>query len=1232
MNSKAEGLNTAPIDRQLNNSIDEDYPSKILKARIALLSTAIGGPDHSSELDPPPYKLGDDCLACLKDLKRWFKLVDDKQARWDVAAAAAQFNVLTDDLMPILVEWENKSAQATKKARKSGKKVEDFFRNKTYHDKVALNALQLMVLMTWPLILTDQSTLNQVNHYSELKKHQLIYKKAILTVENGKVFKAAIRIALEVIKLDKILRSPKDNVILRLVLNFFRNVVAIEPSEITISSRKSLRKGINSVDMLPPNVSADDVSLNTVVESFERNKVFDFLLTLASSVGGEFDASFINVPLLELIFYLIKNVNHDVLFPSKSSSHVSSDIRTCDNKGLSKAGLELSQLLQREKELKKSVVRNTSTRHSRFGALLSIQTSNHQRLTISGGQDLLSDASALKKLDSRKKWNKRVTTKDETIEGLPSNFLNFNDEINYWNYSTIKIFQEFVKNFIESGFDTLLHSVTDHFTTEDDEMAIVHQIQYLLFYAWFVKYQMLQKKLNNMMSSNHSTCLKDTCLVLVFQLLRKAYEKKIWAVVHAGMIAFVNLLSFINSLEAEYEETTNYVQGRLFTDDKLLLLSSLPKTASNHSPAYIKSCINLTHVLLKSLNSLKTEMEGLTTKNDRATTLRNHNITEEEVVKLAQEEGIEFEEALETLASSLKQVRFNFNRVQRAYMAEGTIKTYMVFLHRFKELSDEDIKRAIQFLHHVFVLAKEESLLFRIDFLILLKDLLSPEGLPKQSRSRKHVSKFAHYFMLKLKERLQTSPSWYVSILFPTLNDKEVTYYQKYGKVKTYHDNISENGAVEPSIFKTSLFDGMNENIITDFKFGILVSTLIDDEKIECIEELITNLKRIYDIFHSWLLQNVATDTNENSSICEPFQTAIIGVQNALLSDSDFRALLKLIGFQIPLTKKDRCILPISIGMQKIELALSLIVKYHTTTFDTPNKLPSSTYLVRPEKATNANASFTDSVDFIDNSENLQITNNEQEDFYFQELGTSSIDAMSRHATKGTAVRTKTSKGKAKSKKKNSQRKRSSDGAEKAPDKGGDRHVIISKEFVSDSDDSDDEAMSPIFFENEMYLRWLLDKHGGLLPDAKYEMFARFCAERTSTGGNIGDKYTDLFDGPTPAIQELKRSESLSDRSLTHILLNQATTLENHSLEISGHRNKARQVSSDASNDLQLFESSDESEHLVYSSRDMKNADVKTLKQLDDDAGKNDETDEDDESMFAPLRKKSRVVFIEDED
>lgn len=101
-------------DLQQGTTNAADFSLTVLRARIALLATAIGGPDYTSQIDPPPYKLGDDCLACLKDLKRWFKLVDDQQKRWDVAMAVAEYRILTDDLLPILIDWENKCSPCSK--------------------------------------------------------------------------------------------------------------------------------------------------------------------------------------------------------------------------------------------------------------------------------------------------------------------------------------------------------------------------------------------------------------------------------------------------------------------------------------------------------------------------------------------------------------------------------------------------------------------------------------------------------------------------------------------------------------------------------------------------------------------------------------------------------------------------------------------------------------------------------------------------------------------------------------------------------------------------------------------------------------------------------------------------------------------------------------------------------------------------------------------------------------
>ncbi|CEP64347.1 Tof1p LALA0_S11e02036g [Lachancea lanzarotensis] len=1137
------------MEKTLKNEPQFADQSKILKARIALLSTAIGGPDHSSDADPPPYKIGDDCLACLKDLKRWFKLVDERQSRWDVAAAAAQYNILTDDLLPILISWENAYSAAAKRVRKSGGKIEEYIKNKEYHDRIALNALQLMVLMTWPLILTDQSTHNQVEHYSSLKKSQVIYKNAILSVENGKVLKAAVRLAVEVIKIEKRMRSAKDNVVLRLVLNFLRNVAAIEPSDLTLSNKKkTASKGINATDMLPPNVSKNDISLAAVIEAFNRNKVLGLLLTFSNSINQEFDAAFINVPLLELMFFLVKNVNHSVLYRKKSvESHTNKSVA---NKEHGLGGSDLSGLLQKEHEMKKNVIRNTSTRHSNFGTMLSIQTSDHRRLTVSGGQNLLNSDYALKKLDSRKKWNKRILTANESVEGLPSNFLSSDEETVYWNQSTGLTFRKFIEEFIRSGFNSVVSSVTDYFTTEDDKMVLVHQIEYLLFYSWFLKYSRIAKQNNDETDiSSISFALRDTALILVGQLLRKGMESKVWAVVHAGMIVYTELISLIESMgQNEFEiEAKEQVEYQLFQEERLKLFSSIPRTASNHSLSYVRGCVNLVHALFKVVERTSERQEK---QSQMSATENDASVVLEQAKNLAEEEGVELEEALELLESNTERTRVNFKKLQRSFANDNTIKTYISYLENFKELTDEDIKKCIQFLYRMFVSAEEESLLYRIDFMILLKDMLSPTGLPTISRARKHVTKFAAIFTSKLKVRLTKSPSWFVGILFPVIHDRETGHYQKYAEELSF--NIDR--VATPSVFKpTEELMGMSPSTTLDFKFGILVSTLIDREKQNSVEALLDNLQRSCAIMKTWLLDEALRGEMDSSTTGrEQFETTSSSVRKDLHRDSDFRALLKLCSYQLSRFENESCFLSTSCRIPDVETFIDLIMKYLNNPFDTPNGEPSSSYLHRPGDEGLATSDVSREMgERAADAEEVS----EEENEYFQSLTKDS-------STKGIDLND-SSRGIA-TKKKSSVRKRQTQRAgvkgvskikEKDPSSAVDdfrQREVTSAEIISDSDDSDDEFAHATFYENEMFMRFLLDKYHGSLPQHKFVQFAAFAQERINNAGKIVNDYTALFDGPVPSPSSLTATEAPGGKSLAPKL---AQIMENQIEDHIDHRN-----------------------------------------------------------------------------
>ena len=87
---------------------NETQAQKLLKAHISVLVSALGGPDHTSDIQPPPYKLGHDALACLKDIKRWIKAVDEKKNNYEVALACAETGLVPNDLLVILCQWEDK--------------------------------------------------------------------------------------------------------------------------------------------------------------------------------------------------------------------------------------------------------------------------------------------------------------------------------------------------------------------------------------------------------------------------------------------------------------------------------------------------------------------------------------------------------------------------------------------------------------------------------------------------------------------------------------------------------------------------------------------------------------------------------------------------------------------------------------------------------------------------------------------------------------------------------------------------------------------------------------------------------------------------------------------------------------------------------------------------------------------------------------------------------------------
>jgi replication fork protection complex subunit Tof1/Swi1 len=350
-----------------------------LKAHITNLVSALGGPD----LDDPDrkYKLGDDALGCLRDLKRWLKSYDDQHEKLDVARAISETSLMTFDLIEILTSWENSCEQG---------------KSNPQQDRIALACLELMVPLTWPLELNKMTAnANQYLHKPALDHARIRYKQAVLTHAKEKVLRAVIRLAIPSLKASLRDRTTREDGVLKLAVYFFRNLLAIENSESILDAE-------------------NDTSTSNTLLSYHKQNVLDFLITIAAGIGTTFEVQ--DTIVLECLFYMLKGIPVNKVLEVRGESESITPAPQRPTRPLD----DLSGLLKREKEMQHTFSRNAATRHNRFGTMVSMIISEDTRLALSGQKGLSGVSESLERLDATKKWHKPLRRKiDEGVSVFP---------------------------------------------------------------------------------------------------------------------------------------------------------------------------------------------------------------------------------------------------------------------------------------------------------------------------------------------------------------------------------------------------------------------------------------------------------------------------------------------------------------------------------------------------------------------------------------------------------------------------------------------------------------------------------------------------------------------------------------------------------------------------------------------------------------------------------------------
>lgn len=793
--------------------------------------------------------LGDDALACLKDLKKWIKLHDEKSNRLDVARCLAEANLVKGDLLEILAAW---SETATEDRVKS---------------KVALASLELLVPLTWPIEKNDmQMTVNHHRHIPYLQLAQTSYKRAILQHESASILRTAVRVGLPSMALPIGERGPRDEGIIKLLLYFFRNVAMISP---------------------PPNLPHEekegDCSRSATIEAFHRQDVLALLLTISSNMGEDFNTQ--DTVIMEVLFHLLKGVDVEKLFmDEKQSKSRNSD--------------ELKSLLAQESNMHRGYAKNAPTRHNRFGTMIWVKRDGPGKVSTVSGQDVLKNGQqTLSKMDQSKKWNKpkqRVKNEEPAYD-------RFDMQVPLTRSANIYL-RAFVEEFLDSSFNPLFNHIRRAIEREAERVLEAHQQQFFYLVSWFLEAERVRRRTKKELEKKSkdkkivetfdadnfgliATVLNQEAFILLNRFMQNSLDLKSWREVQAGMRCLTQILLIIqdmseSSLEEDQEIAEN-IQNRIFyeesTHDRII---AILRGYKDQGFGYLDSCTELSHVFLRMLERYSRENVDLQVRSKRRARKSRKAAAKQRGKTNDDDEDQESEmEDVQEAERVSRERKFDFTRFSTKFMTQVCIDTFVTFARYYEDLNTEQLKRAHRFFYRVAFKQDLSVMLFRLDIIALFTKMIrGPEGLDSVGPTYKEWDELVRQLIKKLIKKLDQRPELAIELLFSKINS--TNFYLEYG----YEKQTVSSKPRPPATLE------VRGSMTIEEQIGVAVAALYDN-KIEQIDWVCKTLASAADERQSWEAEASAREAPSQSETTtdqsKPPDTASKAPSIVVTPDSD---------------------------------------------------------------------------------------------------------------------------------------------------------------------------------------------------------------------------------------------------------------------------------------------------------------------------------------------------------
>ncbi|KAL4869353.1 hypothetical protein BDV12DRAFT_167981 [Aspergillus spectabilis] len=726
----------------LNQTVEVIDPD--VRSNVYSLVTALGG--FNGE-DADQYVLGDDALSCLRDIKRWLKLYDEKFNRMDVARCLGEANLVNGDLTQILSLWWNGGQQSK------------------YMSRIALACVELLVPLTWPLEIHGEMTVNHHRHIPYLQQAHVSYKRGIINNGSCGLLRCVIRIGLPSMAIPRPERTARDEGILKLMLYLLRNITIISANA-----------------RLAAEGEEEETSRSATINAFHDQDVFALLLTMCSNVSEDFNM--LDIPLLETLFHIVKGVSAEKLFMD-------------DAQRSAKRTDELNDLLQQESSLRREYAKNAPTRHGRFGTMIWVKRDDAKVSTVSG-QDVLKDGqTTLYKMDQTKKWNKPRTRRK--LQEMTANN-DFSTPVHLSKTATTNL-RMFVEEFLDSGFNPLFVHVRKAIERESVRVLDINKRHFLYTVAWFLEAERARrarqrekraqseqpgKELDPDSFGLVAGVFNQETFVFINRSMQSSLDNKEWEDLNAAMRCFTQILLTIQEMAQspleEDQEIAENIQNRIFyeetTHDRVL---ALIRGYADQGFGYLDACTKLCHVFLRMLERYSKENVDMQVRSRRRARKKKRD---GQPVKEGNDEehGSEDEDFAEAERMS-KERKFDFARFTSRFCNQKCVDTFVAFTKFYKELNTEQLKRAHRYFYRIAFKQEMTVLLFRVDILNLFYRMIKgPGGMDSSKPIFKEWEELVRQLVRRLLKKLDQRPALITELLFSKINS--TAFYLEYGYEK----------------------------------------------------------------------------------------------------------------------------------------------------------------------------------------------------------------------------------------------------------------------------------------------------------------------------------------------------------------------------------------------------------------------------------------------------------------